>query len=320
MLKYLSKKITLQWIILLALLAFASFTIITKSQIAEATGTPFLFKNFAHLFTQHEFIGKGFVIFILLLQLILIQYYYTKNEYATRNSVLPGCFFLSILLLTNSLIIISPFFFTLFFFLIIISINFTAGPDTLKNNVFLAGILIALSTGFDISSIVLLFLVMATLIINQFYRIKEIGILFFGFFLLYFYFFSFNFFRDTLPEWLLTFQEIKFLGIFNSIIANKGLTLFSSISLGVVYLFFILRFKFSSDTKVVIQRNRIVTLNTRAILMLACIFISSSTFPMALGYLFVHIAIYLAMLSQEKSTFFLNELITILTLVALWLF
>jgi len=319
MLKFISKKMALQWLILFALLAFALFSIITKSQIANAAGMPFLFKNFALSFAQNQLIGKIFIIFILLFQLILIQYYYKKNEYATKKSVLPACFFLAILLLTNSLTIISPVFFTLFFFLIIISINFTAGTETLKNNIFLSGLLIAFSTGFDISSIVLLFLVIATLIINQFSRIKEIGILLFGFLLLYYFFFSFYFFKDNLREWLFTFQEIKFMGVFSSAISNMGVRLFSIISLSIVYLLFILRFKLLSDTKVVIQRNRIVTLNTRAILMLACIFIAGLPYPLVLGYLFVHLSVYLAMTAQEKSPLFINELITILTLVALWL-
>ena len=319
MLKFISKKIAIQWLILFALLALVLFTIITKSQISDAAGMPFLFKNFARSFAKNELIGKIFIIFILLFQLILIQYYYRKNEYATKKSVLPACFFLAILLLTNSLIIISPVFFTLFFFLIIISINFTTGTETLKNNIFISGLLIALSTGFDISSIVLLFLVIATLVINQFSRIKEIGILLFGFVLLYFYFFTFYFFKNNLHDWLFTFQEIKFMGVFSSPISKMGVTLFSIISLSVVYLLFILRFKLLSDTKVVIQRNRIVTLNTRAILMLTCIFVSGVSYPLVLGYLFVHLSIYLAMTAQEKSPLFINELITILTLVALWL-
>jgi hypothetical protein len=91
------------------------------------------------------------------------------------------------------------------------------------------------------------------------------------------------------------------------------------IGLGVVYLFFIIRFRLLSDAKVVIQRNKIVTLNTRAVLMFACIFISSSAYPVVLGYFFVHLSVYLAMTAYEKNPLFINELITILTLVALWL-
>jgi hypothetical protein len=319
MLKFLSKKIAFQWIIVLGLLALALYTVITKSHVAIEAGTPFLFKNFAGFFSKYIFFGKAIIIIVLLFQIILLQYYFRKHEYATRNSLLPACFFLSILLLTKSLIIISPFFFTLFFFLIVISIDFTGSAERLKNNAFWAGLIIALATGFDISSIVLLFIVMVTLIINQFSRIKEVGILLFGFTLLYLYFFSFNFFIDNLPEWLQTFQEIKFLGVLNSKIGNMSLALFSMISLGIVYMVFIIRFKLLSEGKIALQRKRVFDLNIMAILMMVCLVISNSSYPVVLGYLSVHLSVYLAMTAQEKSPLLINEWITIITLVALCL-
>jgi hypothetical protein len=319
MLKFLSKKIVFQWLILLALFGLAIYTVITKAHFADETGTPFLFKNFACFFSNYKYFGKGVIIIVLLSQLLFLQYYFKKNEYAAKSSLMPSCFYLSLLLLTNSLTTISPFFFTLFFFLIIISIDLTGSSHKLKNNVFWAGVLIALATGFDLSSIILLFAVIVTLIINQFSRIKEIGILLFGFVLLYFYFFSFHFFINDLHEWLLTFQQIKMLEVLNSNIPNLPLALFSLITLSIFYLFFIIKFKLLSDAKVQLQRNRIVTLNTRAILIIACIFLSSSSYPDILGYLLIHLSVYLAMLAQERSPLYVYELVTITTFVALWL-
>jgi len=124
---------------------------------------------------------------------------------------------------------------------------------------------------------------------------------------------------NNLNEWLLTFEKLKISGILSCKIENLHLTLISLVSLGFMYLFFIVKFKLIGDSKVVIHRNRIVSLNTRAIMMIACIFLSNSSYPDILGYLFIHISIYLAMLAQEKSPLYINELITIITLVALWL-
>jgi len=318
MLKIINKSIAFQWLVLLVLLATSIYKIVTQTQLANEQGTAFLYINFAHFFSQHNFFGKGIIIIILLLQILFLQYYFKKNEYAVKNSLLPACFYLAILLLSKSLTTISPFFFTLLFFLIIICIDYTVSSVKIKNNVFWTGILIAFATCFDISSIMLLFLMVVTLIINQFSRIKEIGILLFGFFLLYLYIFSFHFFINNLHEWLLTFQKVETMCVLRSNIENLPFTLFSLISLGIVYLFFIIRFKLLSDAKVAIQRNRIITLNTRALLMIACIFISNSAYPFVLGYLFVHISIYLAMLAQERSHLYINEFITIITLVALW--
>jgi len=318
MFKIINRNIAFQWIMLFGLLAFSIYKIVTQTQVANEQGTPFLFINFTHLFFQHEFIGKGIIIIVLLLQILFIQYYFNKNDYAVKYSLLPTCFYLSILLLSKSLTIISPFFFTLLFLLIIISIDYTVSAIKIKNNVFWTGILIAFATCFDLSSIILLLLIMVTLIINQFSRIKEIGILLFGFFLFYFYVFSFHFFINNLNEWLLTFQQIKIMSVLNSNIDRLPFTIFSLISLIFVYLFFMIKFKLMSETKVAIQRNRIITLNTRAFLIIACIFLSNSGYPFVLGYLFVHISIYLAMLAQEKNIISINELITIITLIALW--
>ena len=190
MLKFLYRKIALQWGLLLGLLALAIYTIITQTQLTNEQGTAFLFKNFAHFFSQYKYFGRGIIIAVLLLQIFLLQYSFRKNEYSAKKSLLPACFFLSILLLTKSLTIISPFFFTLLFFLIISSIDFTTSSFKIKNNIFWVSILLALATCFDISSVILLVLVISTLIINQFSKIKEIGILLFGLLLVYFYFFS----------------------------------------------------------------------------------------------------------------------------------
>jgi len=319
MLKYLSRKIALQWIILLGLFALALFTILTKSQVVNLEGAPFLFQNFVCLFAQYEYLGKGIIIAGLCLQILLLQYYFRTREYAAKNSLLPTCFYLSILLLTKSLIFISPFFFTLFFLLIIISINFTGSSVKLKNNVFWAGIIIACASAFDTSSIILIFLVIVMLIINQYSRIKEIGILLFGFLLLYFYFFAFHFFINDLNDWILTFKQIKIMEILSTPVKNMTIPLISLLVLTIIYLFFIIKFKLLSDAKIMILRNRVITLNAISILILFCLLLSNSSYPDVLGYLFVSISIYLAMLAQEKSSLFMNEIITLITLIALWL-
>jgi hypothetical protein len=319
MLKFISKKITIQWFLLFGLLAIAIYTIITKAQVTNIEGGAFLFKSFARLFSKYELLGKTLVILILLCQIILLQFYFRKNDFSVKNNLLPACFYISILLLTKSLVIISPFFFTLLFFLIIISTNYTGNAITLKNNAFWVGMLIAIATCFDLSSIILLIIGIITLVINHFSKMKEIGVLVFGFILVYFYFFSFHFFINNHNEWLLTFQQIRILGILDMGILTRNTTLITLFTLPFLYLYFILRCKIINDSKVVIQRKRIITLNTSAVLMMVCILISNSSYPHILGYLFIHIAVYLALLAQERSPVYFNELITIVTFVVLCL-
>jgi hypothetical protein len=319
MLKFLCKKITLQWFILFGLIVFAIYTIFAKTQIISPDGNAFLFKNFIRFFSKNLFLGKLLVVFILLAQIVLIQYYFKKNDYSAKTNLLPACFYITVLLVTKSLICISPFIFTLLFFLIIISINYTGIASALKNNAFWVGILIAIATSLDFSSAVLLVIAIITLIINHFSKIKEISILIFGFILVYLYFFSYHFFMNNHIEWLSTFQQIKFLGVLKKETLLHTPKLIALPALFILYLYFIMRVKYINDSKVVVQRKRIITLNTRAVLMMTCILISNSIFPQILGYLFIHISVYLALLSQERSPLYFNEFVTIVTFVVLCL-
>jgi len=322
MLKWLNRKIAFQWILFLGLLAFAVYTIVTQTQVANGQGAPFLYQSFADFFSAYEFLGKGIILAILLFQITFLQYYAIKNEFAAKNSLLPVCFYLAILLLTKSLITISPLFFTLMFFLIMISINYSASSVKLKNSVFWTGLLIAFATCFDLSSLILIALVVATLLINQFFKIKEIGILLFGFTLPYFYFFSYHLLTDNYCEWIATFHQIKILGIFNKEIFSRTLILIALIFLGILYTYFIIRSRLISESKIVIQRKKNITLNIYAALMVVCLFISNTTYPYILGYLFVPLSIYLATLSKERNPLYINELTTIITfatLIVLWL-
>jgi hypothetical protein len=319
MLKFINRNKTLQWVFFLVLLALSIYIIITKTQIADELGATFLFQFFAYFFLQHEYIGKSIVVVLLISQIVLLQLFFIKRELTSKTSLLPACFYLSILLLTKSLITLSPFFFTTLFFLIIISTDYTASSERIKNNAFWVGSIIAIATFFDQSSIVLLVIAIFTLFINHFSKIKEIGILIFGFLLVYFYFFSYFFITDNLSEWLLTFQQIQVLSIFNQSLLTYPFTLVSIIILGCIYLFFLLKFKILSESKVMAQRKQIVTLNTWALLITAAVFISNSSYPLVLGYLYFPISVYLSLLAQEKSPFYIYELITIITLFALWL-
>jgi len=319
MLKFICKKITLQWFLLIGLFAIAIYIIFTKAHVPNLNGNAFLFESFTHFFLKHGLFGKIIISLILLFQIVLLQIYFSRNEYSAKTNLLPSCLYISILLATKSFIYISPFFFTLFFFTIVFTINYTGKEVSLKNNVFWVGMLIALATCFDISSIVLLLLATITIFINQFSRMKEIGIMLFGFSLVYLYFFSFYFFNNNHEIWFQTFQQIKVFGISDSEKLSDTFTIIKLNILAVIYLYLIVRTKLINDSKVIIQRKRIITLNTRAILMTACLLLTNSTYPHILGYLYIYVATYLALLAQEKSPLYFNEFVTIATFVLLCL-
>jgi len=319
MLQFLNRYTSLQWLILIVLSAFSIFTIVTKTQITTEIDTCFLFHFFTNQFVKNEYLLKGIIIAILITQTALLQYFFIKKEFVSKNSLLPACFYLSILLLTKSLHILSPFFFTTFFFLLIIAFDYTASSVKIKNNVFWVGIIIAIATCFDHAAILLLIVAIATLFINQFSKMKEIGILFSGFLLVYFYFFSFHFFTDNLDEWLYSFQKIKELGVFQTAEPIDNVKIIALLVLTILYFFFIIKFKLLSESKVIVQRKKIITLNTWSLLIIIAVFVSNSSYPYALGYLFFPISVYLSLLAQEKNPFYIQDLISIFTLVALCL-
>jgi len=319
MLKFISKKIALQWILLVGLFAFAIFTIIEKAHVANADGATFLFKAFAHFFQQHEYAGKGVIITVLLLQIMLLQYFFGKNEFVAKATLLPACFYISILLITKSLSTISPLFFTLMFFLMILSINYAVSPVKLKNNAFIVGIISAFATCFDVSGLIFIILAIITLIINHYSKIKEILILLSGFILVYIYAFSYYFLVNKLDIWLLSYKEIKISSMFNGEISISALSQISLMCLCIIYLYFMIRTRLISATKTVIVRKQALSLNIWSVLMGASLLLSYTTYPYILGYLSVPIVIYLTILVPEKNRGYINEWVTLITFITLCL-
>jgi len=319
MFKFFNRNIAIQWFIFFGLLLFSIYTIFDKAVVVYEDNATLLYEYFFHFYSLHPLFVKSIITVMLMLQVSLIQLFFIKSEVFTlKNSLFPSCFYLSILLLTKTFEHISPIFFTILFYTIVISINYSTSSVRLKNHVFWSGILIALATCFDKSSIVLFAMVVSTLFINQYFKIKEIAILVFGFLLVYLYYFAFIFLSDNLHEWLL-FEGVRILGGWDTDILFQPEAIISLSGLFVLYNYYMIRTKLISDSKVVVVRKKIFTLNIWSLLMIACIFISNSSYPYVLGYLFVPISAYLAILSQEKNPFFMNEIITIATLFLLWL-
>ena len=317
MLKFINKRIAFQWIILVGLFSLALFKIFSQSQIINVDGNMFLFKSFASFFSQHLLFGKIVLSFLLVFQIILLQLFYSKNDLSSKFSLLPACFFLIGMLITKSLTDISPSFFTTLFLLVNVSIEQEVSSDKLKRNIFWMGVTIAIATAFDQNSIVLVFLAMTTLFINQFSKFKEIAILFFGFILVYIYISSYYFLTNQLYVWIEHFSEIKIMKIIDKNLFSNPFHIVSVLVISILYIYFIIRIKLIGDTKVVVQRKRIFTLNIWALLLLFCFFLSNSSLTKGFNYLLVPISIYLAFFSKEKNPFFINEIVTIVIFIAL---
>jgi hypothetical protein len=101
-------------------------------------------------------------------------------------------------------------------------------------------------------------------------------------------------------------------------ILTRTSTIIALFLLSIIYVFFMVRTKLLTDSKVVVLRKKGFTMNTWAVFMIVCLFISNSTYPHVLGYLFVPITGYLAILSREKNPYYIHELVTIATLSVLW--
>jgi hypothetical protein len=143
--------------------------------------------------------------------------------------------------------------------------------------------------------------------------------LLFGFLLAYFYFFSYFFFTNNLNDWLSTFKVLSLFGIFNGEISCISYPIISLVALAIIYLYFIIRTRIINEAKIVKLRVRIFTFHLCTLLIMACIFITSDTYPHFLGYIFVPIAIYLTLLSSERNPLYINEIIACITFLLLCL-
>lgn len=317
--KLLNRNRGFQIAILVGLLGGIVFQLITKSHLVDSPNYTFFFKSFAQFVSNHPIIGKSIIFAVLIIQLIFLQSYFWRNDFVAKKSFFPSIYYLVLLLCSNAIVEITPIFFTTLAFIICLSFDLQTHQTKVKNNVFFAGVIIALFSYFDIAISLITLLIISSLIINQFTKLKEIFILFLGFLITHIYVITYCFFTHNLEFFISQLQQIQWFGVFRFDFQFTYIKTISLIIITLLYLYFIIRTKVQSESKVVVQRKRILTLNVISVIWITAVFINSSCIPISKGYFFVPFSLYLGILSQDRSKFLINEIVTCLTIVCLCL-
>lgn len=319
---FINKKSILQLVILVALLVWSVFTILTQMTLCPMDGQTVLCQSFFTFLAAHKFFTKAISILLLLLEILFVQRYFDVNKFADNQTYMPMVFFLLFTNLGHFWKTFSPVNLTLFIFVLLLLFFVKDDNDRGSRNynrVFSAGILVGLATLLDPSAIWLLLFMIMVLLANQFSKFKELLILLIGFANVVIYLFAIGYLTDTLP---VIGHSIKYLNTFTML---KNIKLLSITNWGFVgfLLLFVIYTAFTDkmfyDNKLVILRKRFTNTHFMMFVLLIMVVFSGLHYPTSLLYLSIPICLYLSVLCLNKKRKIFHDLLIIAFFVLLCL-
>lgn len=319
MFRILNKIIGLQWFLLFLLIVIAGFQIFRSSILMDPTGFPILYKSIYNIFFNNEIARSLTISIILILSIVGVQYYFSKNNFAPKNSLLPAITFLSILVLTGSLKVVSPIFFTNFSIIIILLINESHYKGLSKSNVFYSGMIIGLSLLIDPASIVLLLFLIVSMIINTVITPKDLIVSLLGIFTIGIYLIAYYFFIDGLDILWANFAQIKLFTIFTTARQLSTLQMIF-IPLNFIIIFYlVIKVSLIYENKVIVMRKKIITLNALLLCIIGTIVFSGISPEFLFRYFYIPISLLISILVQNPNRFFVYEILITLLFIGLCL-
>ena len=309
MFKILNKYIGLQWFLLALLLILAGYQIFKASTFMDPTGFPILYKSIFNSLSNSN-IARSFVVSIVLfLSIIGVQHYFSINNFATKSSLYPSIIYLSILVLSGNLKVVSPIFFTNFFIIIILLLNDSYFKGRTKSKVLYSGMFIGLSLLIDPSTIVLFLFLITSMIINTVISPKDIIVSFFGILIIGIYLIAYYFFTDSLDILWENFSQINLFNIFRSSIKISTLPLIFTILNSLILLYLIVKISLIYETKVIVMRKKVITLNALLICLIGTILLSGIELHFIIRYFYIPISLLISILVQNPNKYFLYEIL-----------
>ncbi len=317
---YLNKSLPVQLVLIVLLLAWSVFTVVTQTTVCSAEGQTLFFGALADFWSKHPVNLKVSIISILLLESLLIARFYSVNRFAENHTYIPVVFFLLMMNAGGFLVKISPALFTLVFMTFMVMLTSQEENDRpLKNRIFTSGLLVAIASLIDPVAICsVLFLILA-LITNRFSKSKEILIMVFGLLFVYVYVFSVSFFTDSFSTLSDSLKNLSFFNLFKDF---KSLTVFDYVF--VVYTvtlvsYLIIQLKLFYDNKLIVLRKRLVTIHLLMFILIAMLLLSGLPLSSSLLYILLPITLYFSMLSQIKRRIIFHDILIVAFFVLLWL-
>lgn len=319
MYNFFNKNLIVQTIILAALSIYSIVIIFGNINLVTPSGVDPLYQVLYSLLVNHTGILRLFVIILLIFQIVLLQFFFKKNNFSDSLSLFPAIWYLAILVAGNFLQQISPLIFVNFFVILLLYLNINYESGSIKNNVFLSGIIIGISFFIDVTSLLLLFFVIFSLIVNRFSKGKDIFIAIFGLLIPVIYFISYGFFTDNLFLMIPSFQDFHFFGIAAFFTTFKIWDLIFIILLVIILLYAIVYLKISFSNKLIVMRKRLITINILTVILFLAFILSGNHYPHLLLYMLIPVSIYFPLIQDNKQRWIVNDILFLLLIISLWL-
>ena len=317
---YLNKNTIVQWVLIALLFAWATFTIVTEITVCPAEGQSIFFQHLANLWISHPMHLKVTGILLLLLESLLIGYFYSANRFADNKTLISVVFFLLIMNIGGFVKTMTPAALTLVFMTLIVIVNTQDENERpVKNRVFTSGLLLGISALFDpVSVVCVVFLTMA-LITHRYSKSKEIAIMLFGLLFVCAYLFSGYFIANKISVLMESFKHLSFFGVFKSL---KSLNVFDYVFVGytiVLVTYLIVQLKLFYDNRLIVLRKRLVTIHLLLFVMVSVLLLSGLPLQQGLLYLTFPITMYFSMITLYKSRIVFHDILIVAFFVLLWL-
>ena len=317
---YLNKSLSVQLILILLLLAWAVFTIVTQVTVTPADGQLILFQHLAGFWQQHPTNLKVSAVLMLLVETLLLARYYSVNRFAENQTYIPVVFFLLAVNVGGVLTTLTPAVITVVIMTVVLMLNaMDENERPVKNRVFTSGLLVGIASLFDPVAVFAVVFLLLSLITHRYSKSKEILIMLFGLLFVYAYLFSVAFFTDGMTQLVSSLKNLSFFGFVNEV---KTLSVFDYVFVGFTVLlvtYLIIQLKLYYDNKLIVLRKRLVNIHFLMFALAAMLVFSGLPFSHSLLYVMPTIALYFGMITQYKSRIILHDVLIVAFFVLLWL-
>ena len=316
----LNKYRNLQLLLSLPLLAWAAFTIFTQMTLCPPDGQMALFQSFCRFGVDNLLAVRIIAMMLLLLEILLVQRFYSVNKFAENRSFMPVFFLLLFLNVIKFFNTFTPAFFTMFALSFVMLVN-TDFESHGKNRIFASGIIIGLASLLDVNALWLFPFLIFAMFMGNVYRPKDTFVLLSGILIVAIYLFSYHYLTDTLLALFGSYKELTFFKLIHSSASVRD-QIVDWVTIGVVLLatiYFSAVLKLYFDNKLIVLRKRFLITVFLNLVMAVMVVFSSLELQQSFAYMLVPMVLIYSMISLVKKRRFFHDVLIVASIVLLWL-
>lgn len=319
MFRLINRKMAIQWIILILLWGLAEYRIIFDSSLIVPEGAPLLYSYLYSLTTQNIIIYSIVLSVTLILTIVGLQFYFSKNKFSNKITYLPSVFYLFFLHISGAFKLLSPLIFSNLLIINILLISNVYKRGEKNHYLLLSGIIIGLAVLIDPAMLVLFIFVIVSLLVNSVISFKQIMSTLLGTIIVAIYTVSIFYFTDQLPEMVESFKAIELFALFTEPIL---LTYQKWIKLGIIILltiYILAKSTLIAQNKVIEFRKKVFTLTILLVVLFSSISITGLDPVIFSRYLIIPFALLFALAAQYRKNWIINEIFFVIFCIGLWL-